>query len=122
MTPEQYKKLTTKKVYKREEANLQRSFGQMIQGYERWGKLSPDLIKYSYIASGEARPSKIINGKRFSTVGNDLKKKGLKKGLADYFFCMNRSGMTCDLWLEAKSSTGKLTPEQIEFKNKINNN
>lgn len=121
MTPEEYKKLATKKIYKREEADLQRAFGQMIQGYEKWGKLSPNLIKWSYVASGEARPSQIINGKRFSKVGADLKKKGLKKGLSDYLFCLNRDGIACDLWLEAKSSTGKLTPEQIDFKNKINN-
>jgi hypothetical protein len=129
MTPEEYKKLVFKRKARHEEADLQRAFGQRLDGYEKWGKLSPKLIKRSYIASGEARPGIEIEkiGKkgntikgRYSRVGADLKKKGLKKGLADYFFCIEKDGIACDIWLEAKSSTGKLTLEQIEFKNRIN--
>jgi hypothetical protein len=120
---EDYKNLTKKKKsYSQEESDLQKSFGLQLAGYERWGKLSKKLIKYSYIANGEQRPSKVINGRRFSRVGCDLKKKGVKKGVFDYYFCIEKEfndlRIGFDIWLEAKSKTGSLTKEQKEFKKK----
>ncbi|NBV06682.1 MAG: hypothetical protein EBS06_05540 [Proteobacteria bacterium] len=121
ISAEEYKEIfAPKKKRNQEESTLQKNFGQILAGYEKWGKLSADLVKYSYIANGEQRPATIINGKRWSKTGADLKKKGVKKGVFDYFFCIERefikTRIAFDIWLEAKSSTGFLTKEQKEFK------
>jgi len=110
--------------YNQEEKQLQMAFGRMLTMYEKAGKLSPNLIKWSYIANGEQRPAKTLaNGKRFSKTACDLKKKGVKRGMADYFFCVEQQfhgfRIAFDLWLEAKSEKGSLTTEQKEFKKNL---
>lgn len=109
------------------EKKLQMDFGKILFGFEQYKKFSPDLIKYSYIANGELRPATIDKkGKRYSRVGTELKIKGVRKGIFDYYFCVKRictfGGIDVeigfDIWLEAKAPDGVMTKEQKEFKKK----
>lgn len=109
------------------EKKLQMDFGKILFGFENYKRFSPNLIKYSYIANGERRPGEVkqVMGKRgklikkhISRVGSELKIKGVRKGIFDYFFCIKRNGIAYDIWLEAKAPNGVMTKEQKEFKEK----
>lgn len=109
------------------EKRLQMDFGKILYGFEQYNKFSPNLIKFSYIANGEKRPGEVkelpnkkgkLIKKHISRVGRELKIKGVRKGIFDYFFCIKKDGLGFDIWLEAKAPDGKMTKEQLEFKKK----
>lgn len=138
ITPKEYKALSQEDQPKRRrqiEKKLQMDFGKMLFQCEVYNKLNPNLIKWSYIANGEKRPGEVkeIMGKRgklvkthISRVGADLKIKGVRKGIFDYYFCIKKQvildkvsfDIVYEIWLEAKAPDGKMTKDQLEFKKK----
>ncbi len=59
-------------------------------------------------------------GKRNPRTGARLKKEGMKKGILDLFLPCPK-GKYAGLWIEMKSLTGKLTKEQKEWIEVLNN-
>lgn len=61
----------------------------------------------------------IPNGKqRDKITGGRLKMMGVSPGVPDLFFCLN-NGENSGLYIELKSKLGKLSPEQIRFRNLV---
>ncbi|HDL7460334.1 TPA: VRR-NUC domain-containing protein [Yersinia enterocolitica] len=57
-------------------------------------------------------------GKRGPKAARDAKRLGLRKGVPDLFLALPRGGYT-GLWIEMKSKSGKLSPEQKDWIKKL---
>lgn len=84
-------------------------FCKQLEDLERFGFFLPGVYWSRHPAGTKSGP------KRSRQINAMIDKvTGSKKGVWDYFF-RNREHI---LWMEAKSSTGKLTPEQKTFREK----
>lgn len=94
-----------RKPYRQIEGQHQTNLGMLLNGVLR-GRMSPKLIFWSYSASGEKKPLKTAILQ---------KRKGLQKGKLDYEFFLNEENNMRAVFLETKTTTGSLTPEQKQF-------
>lgn len=81
----------------------------MIKQYQSYGFMQ-NCIFWTYNAGGE---------KRTAITGGLLKRKGLAKGMPDYFFLLNKDGIIHNIYLEMKAGKNKLTEEQQQFFNNL---
>ena len=103
-------RLTTKKPNQKglgEEDWLHIKINYMLRQYERAKKLN--CVFWTYLPFGEQRTS---------ATGGLLKKKGVKRGVAD-FLLINPMGQY--FWIEIKVGKNGQTPEQKEFQEIMNN-
>lgn len=107
ITAAEYRALQKKprKPMRQIEGAAQRTFGQLLN-FSYKPRLSPNLAFWSYSGSGERKSLK---------TGILQKRKGLMRGAPDYFFNIVENGKLHVIYIEFKTSTGSLTPEQKEF-------
>ena len=57
-------------------------------------------------------------GYRSKATGGRMKAEGLKAGVWDIFIPV-QMGQHCGMWIEMKAGKNKLTPEQIDFRERV---
>ncbi len=110
MTPEEYKKLGTKKR-KQPEGRLQMDLGRMLKGIWKY-RLNPNITYWTYSGAGERKDKK---GALWQFL------KGLNPGDSDYRFQIAEDNILRLVFLETKSSKGCLTLDQKAFFEKHKN-
>ena len=93
------------------EGIIQVAFGAFLKLAAASGKLSDNLLFYTYSGAGE---------KKHKTTAINQYRKGLRKGDPDYRFEVKNGDKMRVVYIEFKSQKGSLTPEQKDFFQKHN--
>ncbi len=78
------------------------------------------LATVNGIRPGEFLIHIVNEGKRGPKAARDAKRMGLRKGIPDLLLALPRAGYA-GLWIEMKSKTGRLTTDQKEWNERLNN-
>jgi hypothetical protein len=107
--------IKTRRAMKYHEQTLQI---QCVQWFDSQYPKLTQLLFHIPNQGVRAAAKKGKNGKWYSPEGQRLKLMGLRAGVCDLFLTIPR-GEYHGFYLEAKYGTGKLTPEQIKFRNSV---